>query len=64
MSKKPQIIFMGNMLCAQPKPKGHDVLVKEWAKHQAEINALNAYEGMGFFEKVWLEVTYLFRRKR
>lgn len=61
-SEKPEWTMQGNLLINAPKPPDYDKNLRMLAEHQTDVNLLNMWEEMGFFEKVWLIVTHPFRR--
>ena len=60
---KPDIKIHGNFMAGSPMPPEHAKNVKAVMKDVSDINALNAWEDLSTFRKLYLTVAYILRGK-
>lgn len=58
------ILIYGNLLGSAPKPPDYERRTRELSENMAFAASLREWEYLSWFEKVWLEISYLFRRKK
>ncbi len=63
-SKQPAITLAFQPISVAPRPSGYERRIKQIAEDVAFVAALSQWAELGLFERLWLYVSYPFRRKQ